>query len=64
MRNEISTFCSLQGHQNIINLIEYFEETERFYLVFEKVLGGQLLDKIAERLALIVSDKIHSNLFL
>ena len=54
MRNEISTFCSLQGHQNIINLIEYFEETERFYLVFEKVLGGQLLDKIAERLALIV----------
>ena len=64
MRNEISTFCSLQGHQNIINLIEYFEETERFYLVFEKVLGGQLLDKIAERLALIVSDKIHSNLLL
>ena len=40
---------SLQGHQNIINLIEYFEEAERFYLVFEKVLGGQLLDKIARR---------------
>ena len=30
-------------------MIEYFEEAERFYLVFEKVLGGQLLDKIAER---------------
>jgi len=46
---EIDLFHHCQGHQNIINLIEYFEETERFYLVFEKVLGGQLLDKIAER---------------
>ena len=53
-----STFCALQGHQNIINLIEYFEEAERFYLVFEKVLGGQLLDKIAERLALSVGIKL------
>merc|ERR1719492_215712 len=46
---EIDLFHHCQGHQNIINLIEYFEEAERVYLVFEKVLGGQLLDKIAER---------------
>merc|ERR1719415_424338 len=46
---EIDLFHHCQGHQNIINLIEYFEEAERFYLVFEKVLGGQLLEKIAER---------------
>jgi len=46
---EIDLFHHCQGHQNIINLIEYFEEAERFYLVFEKVLGGQLLDKIARR---------------
>merc|ERR1712241_261175 len=46
---EIDLFHHCQGHPNIIQLIEYFEETERFYLVFEKVLGGQLLDKIAER---------------
>merc|ERR1719415_294473 len=46
---EIDLFHHCQGHQNIVNLIEYFEEAERFYLVFEKVLGGQLLDKIAER---------------
>jgi len=46
---EIDLFHHCQGHQNIINLIEYFEEAERFYLVFEKVLGGQLLDKIAKR---------------
>ena len=43
------TFVYTQGHQNIINLIEYFEETEKFYLVFEKVTGGQLLDRIATR---------------
>merc|ERR1712062_692431 len=29
--------------------IEYFEETERFYLIFEKVSGGQLLDHIQTR---------------
>ena len=38
-----------QGHPNIIQLIEYFEETERFYLIFEKVSGGQLLDHIQTR---------------
>jgi len=43
------TIVHHQGHQNIINLIEYFEETEKFYLVFEKVTGGQLLDRIATR---------------
>jgi len=46
---EIDLFHHCQGHQNIINLIEYFEETEKFYLVFEKVTGGQLLDRIATR---------------
>ena len=38
-----------KGHSNIINLIEYFEEAEVFYLVFEKITGGQLLDRIATR---------------
>merc|ERR1712059_19488 len=37
------------GHKNIIQLIEYFEESERFYLIFEKVSGGQLLDHIQRR---------------
>jgi len=46
---EIDLFHHCQGHQNIINLIEYFEETEKFYLVFEKITGGQLLDRISTR---------------
>merc|ERR1719499_190430 len=46
---EIDLFHHCQGHKNIINLIEYFEEQDRFYLVFEKITGGQLLDRIASR---------------
>merc|ERR1711910_129554 len=46
---EIDLFHHCQGHPNIIQLIEYFEETERFYLIFEKVSGGQLLDHIQRR---------------
>jgi len=46
---EIETFHHCKGHKNIIQLIEYFEEPDRFYLVFEKVNGGQLLDHIKNR---------------
>merc|ERR1711931_617832 len=46
---EIDTFHHCQGHKNIIQLMEYFEEDEKFYLVFEKVRGGQLLDHIQRR---------------
>merc|ERR1712112_410410 len=31
---EIDLFHHCQGHHNIINLIEYFEETDKFYLIF------------------------------
>lgn len=47
---EIETFHHCHGHQNIIQLIEYFEESDRFYLVFEKINGGQLLDHIQNRI--------------
>jgi len=46
---EIDMFHHCQGHHNITNLIEYFEESDKFFLVFEKVTGGQLLDRIASR---------------
>ena len=48
-----SSILQFQGHKNIIQLIEYFEEPDRFYLIFEKVSGGQLLDHIQRRLDLI-----------
>lgn len=46
---EVETFHHCQGHPNIIQLIEFFEDEVKFYLVFEKVNGGQLLNRIQER---------------
>ncbi|CAH2075048.1 unnamed protein product, partial [Iphiclides podalirius] len=45
---EVETFHYCQGHPNIIQLIEFFEDTDKFYLVFEKINGGQLLSRIQE----------------
>merc|ERR1711936_470753 len=47
---EIEIYHLCRGQQNIIQLIEYFEETERFCLVFEKIEGGPLLDHIQARI--------------
>lgn len=47
---EVETFHHCQGHPNIIQLIECFEDDEKFYLVFEKVNGGQLLSRIQEKI--------------
>ncbi|XP_019645389.1 PREDICTED: MAP kinase-interacting serine/threonine-protein kinase 1-like isoform X1 [Branchiostoma belcheri] len=46
---EVETLYQCQGHKNIIELIEFFEEEERFILVFEKLRGGQLLDHIQRK---------------
>jgi len=56
---EIDLFHHCQGHQNIINLIEYFEEPETFYLVFEKITGGQLLDRISTRKYFTEEETVH-----
>jgi len=68
---EIEIYHLCRGQQNIIQLIEYFEESERFYLVFEKMLGGPLLDHIQRRIffteaeaSSIVSDLAQAILFL
>lgn len=45
---EVETFHHCQGHPNIIKLTEFFEDEEKFYLVFEKINGGQLLRRIQE----------------
>ena len=46
---EIDLFHHCKGHKNIIQLIEYFEESDHFYLIFEKITGGQLLNHIKKR---------------
>ena len=46
---EVEIFYHCQGHKNIIQLVEFFEETDRFFLVFEIVKGGPLLAHIQRR---------------
>jgi len=46
---EIEIYHLCRGQQNIIQLIEYFEEDEQFYLIFEKIEGGPLLKQIQDK---------------
>lgn len=57
---EIDTFHHCKNHTNIIQLIEYVEEEERFYLVFEKVQGGEYRQRGGEACAWSVPFKAHS----
>ena len=47
---EIEIYHMCRSQPNIIHLIEYFEEEERFCLVFEKISGGPLLAHIQTRI--------------
>jgi len=46
---EIEIFHQCHGNENILNLVEYFEEDDVFYLVFDKMEGGTLLNNIESR---------------
>ena len=46
---EIEIFHVCRGEDSILQLHEYFEEEDRFYLVFEKMPGGTLLQNIEQR---------------
>jgi len=46
---EIEIFHHCKGHDNILQLIEYFEEEDCFHMVFEKMEGGSLLETVERR---------------
>ncbi|XP_041967497.1 MAP kinase-interacting serine/threonine-protein kinase 2b [Alosa sapidissima] len=46
---EVEMLYQCQGHRNILELVEFFEEEEKFYLVFEKLRGGSVLAHIHKR---------------
>ncbi|XP_021016363.1 MAP kinase-interacting serine/threonine-protein kinase 1 isoform X4 [Mus caroli] len=46
---EVETLYQCQGNRNILELIEFFEDDTRFYLVFEKLQGGSILAHIQKR---------------
>ncbi|KAK1152410.1 MAP kinase-interacting serine/threonine-protein kinase 2-like [Acipenser oxyrinchus oxyrinchus] len=46
---EVEMLYQCQGHRNILELVEFFEEEDQFYLVFEKLRGGSILSHIHRR---------------
>lgn len=47
---EVETFRHCEGHPGILQLLEFFEDDDKFYLVFEKINGGALLSRIQEHI--------------
>jgi len=48
---EIEIYHLCRGHKNIVQLVEFFEEIDKFVLVFEKVEGGSLLKHIQNKVS-------------
>uniref|UniRef100_A0A8C6MG09 non-specific serine/threonine protein kinase n=1 Tax=Nothobranchius furzeri TaxID=105023 RepID=A0A8C6MG09_NOTFU len=46
---EVEMLYQCQGHRNILELVEFFEEEDKFYLVFEMLRGGSVLEQIHKR---------------
>ena len=46
---EIELYHLCRGEDSIVQLVEYFEEPDAFYLVFEKMAGGPLLAHLQRR---------------
>ncbi|VDP08008.1 unnamed protein product [Heligmosomoides polygyrus] len=46
---EVNTFKMCKNQPNIVQLIEWFEDDVNFYMVFEKMRGGPLLEHIIRK---------------
>uniref|UniRef100_A0A8D0GYL3 non-specific serine/threonine protein kinase n=1 Tax=Sphenodon punctatus TaxID=8508 RepID=A0A8D0GYL3_SPHPU len=46
---EVETLYQCQGNKNILELIEFFEDDAKYYLVFEKLRGVSILTHIQKR---------------
>uniref|UniRef100_A0A0N4U3C3 Protein kinase domain-containing protein n=1 Tax=Dracunculus medinensis TaxID=318479 RepID=A0A0N4U3C3_DRAME len=46
---EVETFQMCKNHPNIVQLQEWFEDHDYFYMVFEKMKGGPLLNHIQRK---------------
>lgn len=46
---EVDVFKMCANHPNIVQLIEWFEDADHFYMVFEKMQGGPLLGQIQNK---------------
>lgn len=48
LKDEIAVLKELQ-HQHIIRLYDVFDESQYYYLVTEKMSGGELFDRIVQK---------------
>lgn len=48
LKDEIAVLSELK-HPNIIRLFDVYEEKEYYYLVTEKMMGGELFDRIVQK---------------
>lgn len=48
LKDEIAVLQELQ-HPNIIRLFDVYEEKDHYYLVTEKMIGGELFDRIVQK---------------
>jgi len=56
---EVETLHMCSGHPNIIQLLDFHEDNDHFYLVFEKMNGGPLLKHIQERVHFTEREASH-----
>ena len=48
IRNEVEILKTLD-HSNIVKFLDFFEEDDFFYLVTERISGGELFDRIVAK---------------
>lgn len=51
-RDEVNILLALQGHRNIIGLVDVFESPVFFFLVFELAAKGELFDHLTDQVTL------------
>lgn len=49
LKDEVSSLKLLRGGPHIIRLYDVFEDPENLYMVFERMKGGTLLERIVEK---------------
>ena len=46
--NEVSMMQSVRGNKYVVQLVDFFEEPEYFYIVMEHMAGGDVFDRIVQ----------------
>lgn len=47
--NEVSILQSVSGQDNIVSLVDFYEQEDSFYIVMELLTGGDVYDRLVQR---------------